>query len=147
MSDVTVAGDGPYLAEARAMARHLGLELRSPGQVDHRHLRTVFAHHAVFALPSRTEAAPRALMEAMAGGLVPVVSAVGDMPLMVGDVGTVVDSFDPVLWSEALLAALEMAPQQAAQARERARDRALSAFGTSTALEQFAALGRLRCRP
>jgi glycosyltransferase involved in cell wall biosynthesis len=65
-------------------------------------LRDFYADADVFALPTRADAVPWAVLEAMAAGLPVVTSAVGAIPEMVGGCGEVVSPDD----TEALAAAL-----------------------------------------
>jgi len=65
-------------------------------------LRDLYAGADVFALPTRADAVPWAVLEAMAAGLPVVASGVGSIPEMVGDTGEVVPPGD----AEALAAAL-----------------------------------------
>jgi hypothetical protein len=65
-------------------------------------LRELYAGADVFALPTRADAVPWAVLEAMAAGLPVVASAVGSIPEMVGETGEAVPPDD----AEALAAAL-----------------------------------------
>ncbi|HEX5609711.1 MAG TPA: glycosyltransferase family 4 protein [Solirubrobacterales bacterium] len=65
-------------------------------------LRQLYAGADVFALPTRADAVPWAVLEAMAAGLPVVASAVGSIPELVGETGELVPPGDP----EALAAAL-----------------------------------------
>lgn len=94
---------------------------------DSAELRERFAEADVFAFPTRADAVPWVVAEAMAAGLPVVASAVAAIPEMVGDTGVVVPPGD----SAALAAALrELAddPARRAALGDRARARALERF-------------------
>lgn len=86
--DVTIVGDGRERKALEAHARGRGLTGRVaflghlPGPTAVRH---VLAHSDVFVLPSRSEGLPRAMIEAMAMGLVCVGSRVGGMSELLDD--------------------------------------------------------------
>jgi len=78
----TVVGDGPCAAEARTgwvePTSALWLGARSNLEV-----LSLYAHHDVLVLPSRAEGLPRAVLEGMSAGVVPVVS---DLPCGIRDI-------------------------------------------------------------
>jgi glycosyltransferase involved in cell wall biosynthesis len=86
--DVTIVGDGAERPGLEAHARLRGLgggiaflgHLHGPAAVRH-----VLAHSDVFVLPSRSEGLPRAMIEAMAMGLVCVGSRVGGVAELLDD--------------------------------------------------------------
>ena len=102
--DVTIVGDGRERAALEAHARRGGLtgrvvflgHLRGPAAVRH-----VLAHSDVFVLPSRSEGLPRAMIEAMAMGLVCVGSRVGGMTELLDD-DLLVPAGDPAALAAAL---------------------------------------------
>jgi glycosyltransferase involved in cell wall biosynthesis len=65
-------------------------------------LRELYAGADVFALPTRADAVPWAVLEAMAAGLPVVASGVGSIPEMVGDTGEVVPPGDAAALAAAL---------------------------------------------
>ena len=89
---VVVAGEG---REAAALERAAaGLPVSFPGFADYP--RAVFAVADVFVLPSRVEALPLVLVEAVSAGLPAVATDVGDVREALGDVAVVVPPDDPV---------------------------------------------------
>jgi glycosyltransferase involved in cell wall biosynthesis len=82
-----LAGDGPQRAELLALSRSLGLARcvhfsgSAPARAIHEKMRR--AH--IFVLPSRTEAMPLALLEAMSHGLAIVAASVGGIPEVIAD--------------------------------------------------------------
>ncbi len=95
-----VAGDGPERSALEARARGLGSPARFLGAVDSATRDDVLAACDVFALASRvlpsgrTDAAPVALMEAMAARRAVVATRVGGLPDVVADAGTIVPPDD-----------------------------------------------------
>ena len=92
---LTLAGDGPGLATARQFSQAHGLTSRVQflGEVSFGRLPELYAQHDALIIPSRSltspaaghappheEGSPRTLLEGMAAGLVPIVSASGGMP-------------------------------------------------------------------
>jgi glycosyltransferase involved in cell wall biosynthesis len=73
---LTIAGEGGDRAGLQAQVRQLGLADRVAfvGRLDREELRTLYGRAGLFAMPSRREGMPLALIEAMAAGL-PVVAA------------------------------------------------------------------------
>ena len=136
---LVLIGSGPLEGELRGRAGELGL---SPGAV-------VFAGSRpdvpellpgldIFALSSRQEGLPVALMEAMASGLPAVVTRVGGMPEMLddGEQGLLVPTGDPEALARALarLAADRgLRGRMGAAARERSR--AFDIAGAQRAIE------------
>lgn len=73
---LTVAGDGPDLPRLKRHSRFLGDRVRFLGAVDHEAVPSLLARHHVMLMPSRFEGFGLSLIEAMAGGCVPVVSRI-----------------------------------------------------------------------
>ena len=80
-----IAGDGPRYAELRALAQRLDVEhqVRFLGHTED--VPSLLAQADVFVLPSRSEAFPNAVLEAMATGLPIVASGVGGILELVED--------------------------------------------------------------
>jgi len=74
-----IAGDGPRLAELRALAQSLGLAPHVTFLGHREDVPALLAGADVFVLPSRSEAFPNGAIEAMAAGLPVVASAVGGL--------------------------------------------------------------------
>jgi glycosyltransferase involved in cell wall biosynthesis len=75
-----------------------------------------------------------ALAEAMAAGLVPVATDVGDARLVIGDAGFIVTPRDPAAFADALRAAADAARRKAGTA---ARERIVTRFSLPRALAAF----------
>lgn len=112
---LTMVGDGPGLRRAVQCAGAAGIEGRVHflGEVGSSALPVVLAGHDVLVVPSAPhgkgradllEGGPRVLLQGMAAGLVPVVSAVGGMPEVVQHEinGLVVPPGDPAALGAAL---------------------------------------------
>ena len=104
--------------------------------------RVFFAGLDVFCLPSRTEALPLALLEAMAEGLPCVATDVGDVVTRLGGAVEVVPVEDAVALADALQGLLEDGPRAAALGRA-ARARVVAGHDAATMVAgTFAALHR-----
>ena len=99
-----LVGDGPERTALGEQARRLGIQdrVQFTGYVEN--LSPYLSRMDVFALPSRHEGAPMALLEAMAAGVPVVAARVGGIPEMVGESGAacLVDGHDPLVWAGAL---------------------------------------------
>lgn len=101
-------GDGPLLDATRELIRAYSLEdaVSTPGWVDDPS--TWYGASKAFVLTSERDALPLTLIEAMANGTVPVVSAVGNVPDVVTDRnGIVVDPPSVGRYETAILQLLE----------------------------------------
>jgi glycosyltransferase involved in cell wall biosynthesis len=79
----TFAGDGPRRAALEVLARALGVAERVRFLGECRDVAPVLAAADLFVLPSRSEAFPNAVLEAMAAGLPVVAANVGGIPEVV----------------------------------------------------------------
>jgi glycosyltransferase involved in cell wall biosynthesis len=72
----TVAGDGPLRSSLEAQARREGIadRVRFEGWLGEEALRALYRSHEIFVSLSRSDSTSQSLLEAMAAGLVPVVS-------------------------------------------------------------------------
>lgn len=137
---LVLVGLGPLEDDLRALAVELGIgdRVRFPGSRD-----DVFAllpAFDVFALSSRFEGLPIALLEAMASGVAPVATRVGGIPEVITDAddGLLVDPGDPGALARALDRVLG---DDALRGRlgEHARDRALT-FDLANAVRRTEAI-------
>ena len=96
----------------------------------------------VFVLPSRSEACPIALLEAMAVGKVCVASNVGGIHRIIAQpsLGFVVPPDDPGALAEALRTVGAMSPQAAIEMGARAREHIRNGYSLSSVSEQVAKL-------
>jgi len=125
---LVLAGDGPLRAELEARARELSIDPAVTFLGFRERVADVLSGLDIFALSSRTEGVPLALLEAMAAGLPVVATAVGGVPEVVvdGESGLLVPPAD----AEALAGALgrlardrPLAERLGAAARRRVRER------------------------
>jgi glycosyltransferase involved in cell wall biosynthesis len=116
---VVLAGVGPLEAELRERAARWGARVEMPGWLDADGRREALAHASVLVLPSDDEAAPVAVLEALASGVPVVGTAVGAVPELVGDAGRIVREVSGVAVAEAIRALLDDASLPA-RARVRA---------------------------
>jgi len=128
-----LVGEGPLEAKVRARMARAPLEGRVellPATTD---VAACFRSARVFALSSRQEGMPNALLEAMASGLPAVAARVGGIPFLLGkENGLLVPAGDSGSLAEGLLHVLrdpELAQRMGKAGRERAeRDFSLSAM-------------------
>lgn len=131
---VVLAGHGE-VDHARRIVDELGLTevVEVPGWLDPEQRDPLLARSSVFALPSYFEGLPMALLEAMAWGLVPVVTPVGAIPEVVTDGGNgmLVEPGDVAGLAKALRRLVEepaLLPRLAAQARRTGEQHDVDAF-------------------
>jgi glycosyltransferase involved in cell wall biosynthesis len=89
---------------------------------------------------SLTEGLPNALLEAMASGLVPVATDVGDCRHVVGDTGYVVASGDADALAAAVRAVIELPASDRAALGARARERVMQDFALTIAHAEYRGL-------
>ena len=82
-------------------------------------LDALYREASVYVQPSRHEGFGIAVAEAMLAGCVPVVTAAGALPEVVGDAGVLVSSDDPAEVAAGVRRALTLGPEARAAARER----------------------------
>ncbi len=98
---LTLIGDGPERKRLERMA--VGLPVTFAGFVPREDLGPYLDAARVLVAPSRSEGFPNAILEGMARGLVPVASAVGGIPEVLGkDTGLAVPPEDPAMLAAAL---------------------------------------------
>ena len=150
---LTLVGDGPEEAALRALAAGLDLTgaVAFAGRLPPEATRSALHRAGVFALPSRSEGLPLALLEAMAAGLAPVASAVGGVPAAIGDppAGLIVPPEDAAALADRLAALFGDEPERArlaAAAADRSASHSAAASDRRHAevLEEAAEAGRGR---
>ena len=117
-----LAGDGPRAAELRALAASLGVADRIAFLGHREDVSALLEDADAFVLPSRSEAFPNSVMEAMAAGLPVIVSAVGGLLELVysGRTGVLVPVDDRAALADAI-DALVMDPERAYELGQAAR--------------------------
>lgn len=102
---LSIAGDGPRAAELMALAASLRIADRVDFLGHRDDVHRLLGEADLFVLPSRSEAFPNSVLEAMAAGLPVIASRVGGLPELVepGRTGLLVAADDPT----ALAAAIE----------------------------------------
>lgn len=105
----SIVGDGPLRTTLEQAVAARGLDGRVRFLGERRDVPALLAASDIFVLPSRWEASPNALIEAMAAGLPVVATRVGGIPELVDDgaTGMLVESGDDAALSSAILALLE----------------------------------------
>lgn len=128
---LTIAGSGPEEALLRDKVRALGLDdrVRFAGPVYGEAKVRLLAESDAMILASYTEGLPYALLEGMAAGLVPIVTAVGAVPELLTDGvhGRVVPMKDPRAIADALVE-LARNPDTLARMSQACSRRVASAF-------------------
>jgi glycosyltransferase involved in cell wall biosynthesis len=149
-ASLVIAGSGPEEARLRAMVRDFSLdrEVRFAGPVVGEDKALLLSQVDVLCLPSYSEGLPYALLEAMAAGVVPIVTPVGGIPDVVqkGVHGALV----PVRDCDAIAQAIEtLARDRAALARMSAacRKRVAGAYSIERVANDFSILYSSLCRP
>lgn len=122
-NEATVAGQA-----ARQLVSELGLESRFIFAGVRNDLDRLLGGADVFCLASATEGFSNAICEAMACGLPPVVTCVGDSAFIVGEAGIRVPTRSSPQLAEALCQLLESSEEQRRQLGEKARKRIVSQF-------------------
>ena len=91
----------------------------------------------LFCLPSRSEAFPMALGEAMSVGLPCVATDVGDCRELVGDTGLIIPPLSPSLLAKALTTMLCFSADERNQLGQKARERVLGSFSLNVVSQQY----------
>jgi glycosyltransferase involved in cell wall biosynthesis len=91
----------------------------------------------IFVLPSRTEAFPNVVAEAMAMRKVAVVTDVGDARSIVGDAGFVVPPGEPRMLAATIGAVIGLSAAERSALGEKARQRICSEFSMERAIDRF----------
>lgn len=124
-----IVGDGELRGELEAQVARLGLGANVRFLGWRRDLTTVYAATEVFALTSRNEGTPVALIEAMASGVPGVSTNVGGVPTVIANtaMGTLVPLDDDRLFADAVAGLLER-PTDAAAMGARGRAHVMAHF-------------------
>jgi glycosyltransferase involved in cell wall biosynthesis len=123
--DVVFVLAGPWNDDAiDDLKRGAGPNVAFTGWLEREDLDALFRKAAVYTQPSWHEGFGVAVAEAMLAGCVPVVTAAGALPEVVGDAGVQISSNQPPEVAEGIRRALELGED----ARRRARERVLSEF-------------------
>lgn len=131
-NDATVTGKA-----ARQLVSELGLERRFIFAGVRNDLDRLLSGADVFCLSSATEGFSNAICEAMACGLPPVVTDVGDSAFIVGDAGSKVAARSPSQLAEALCQLLDSGEEQRRQLGAKARERINSQFSVERMIESY----------
>ena len=137
---VAIAGRGDQHDQLRAQAERLGIGSRVHLLGYRGDVADLLASADVFALPSRSEGLPLALLEAMFAGLPIVATDVGEVSAVLGaHAGLVVPPGDDALFAAALTVVLGDS-RSAAMLGAAARARAAAEFDLARVVERYAAL-------
>lgn len=142
-----IVGDGELRGELEAAAHRLGVSDRVRFLGWRRDLETIYGATDVFALTSRNEGTPVALIEAMAAAVPGVSTDVGGVGDVIVDdtVGRRVPDANPAALADAALAILRCADRRAIG--ERARRHVLARYGIDRLVTEIAALYRTLAEP
>jgi glycosyltransferase involved in cell wall biosynthesis len=124
MPDVEVVVAGRDDGGAEELRRIAAANVRLTGRLTDAELDELYRTSSVYVQASQHEGFGMSVAEAMLAGCIPVVTAAGALPEVVGDAGVVLESPTPTLIAEGVLRALELGQD----ARARARDRVVRAF-------------------
>ena len=118
-----IVGDGPRMAELRALCTSLGLDSQVAFLGHREDVPALLSQADAFILPSRSEAFPNGAIEAMAAGLPVIASATGGLLDLIesGKTGVLVQPDDPGALAAAL-EALVISPARAAAIGSSARE-------------------------
>jgi glycosyltransferase involved in cell wall biosynthesis len=141
-----IAGDGPMRAGLEARIEALGLSgaVRLLGVRDD--LERVYPAFDAFVLPSLSEGLPMALLEAMAGGIPPIATAVGRVPEVIE--GVAAAPLPPGDVAALACALADFAPAAAAAPdRDALRSRVLERYAAGSLARAYAEVYRDLRRP
>jgi len=147
-ANLVIVGHGPAEAALRAQARELGLEreVRFAGRASGEDKVLLLSQSDALCLASESEGLPYALLEAMASGVVPIVTRVGGIPDVVQE--GVHGVFVPVGDADAIARAIEtLSRDRASLARMSAacRKRIAAAYSIQRVAAGFAGLYASLC--
>lgn len=142
--DIYGEGEGRGVLEAQVASLGLSDRVRLRGHARPEVIRSAFRDASVFAMPSRGEGMPLALIEAMACGCPAVATGVGGIPdVLTPKAGVVIPPEDPRALATALR---EVLARPAGSARSAARTGA-EAFDRARCYDAYAALIASLARP
>lgn len=143
-----LVGDGELRADLEAQASRLGLGANVRFLGWRRDLATIYAATDVFALPSRNEGTPVALIEAMATGVPGVATDVGGVGTVIADgtMGIRVSLDDAAAFVEGVLRLLAN-PGEAAAMGARGRDHVMARFDSRRLIDDIERLYRQLLKP
>ena len=135
--DFLVVGQGELRGELEALTRELGIAERVRFTGVRHDVPALLGAVDVLALTSRFEGLPNVVIEAMAGGAVPVVTSVGGTPSLVtsGETGFFVPCGEPGATAEAILRVLRE-PELARRFAVAGRRRIETDFGIETMVQR-----------
>ena len=137
---LTLAGDGSERGALEAQADRLGIRdcVDFAGFMSHDELRRAYGRSRLFAMPSRGEGLPVALLEAMAAGLPYVVSDVdGNAEIAVPDAGRLAAPENPAALADAIS---QMGKPGVAEAAGRAACTRAAAFSRTETVRKYVGL-------
>ncbi len=139
--EAQIVGDGPQRAGLERQAAALGLSGRAHFAGHREDVETVLAGFDLFVLPSRSEAFPNAVVEAMASALPVVATEVGGVPEIVshGLTGSLVPPGRPDLMAAAIRE-LVLQPDRARAMGRRARAAVVQRYSFERTVASFEAL-------
>jgi len=137
-AEIRIAGDGECRGALEAQARTLGVSGRVTFLGHRDDVADLLTASDIFVLPSRAEAFPNAVMEAMASGLPVVASDVGGIPELVDDgrTGRLVPPGEPETLAEAVLGLMDD-PARAAELGRAGRRRVDTTFSMDRMVDRF----------
>jgi len=111
---------GPWRDDAiEGLRAHATANVRFTGWLEQPALDALFSAASVYVQPSHHEGFGIAVAEAMLAGCVPVITAAGALPEVVGEAGVLLESDDPAAVAAGVQRALALGPPARAAARER----------------------------
>lgn len=133
------AGNGPVFAETRAMAERMGLQNHVEFLGWQAEVSDLIASADAFVLASLWEGLPNVLLEALAGGLPAVATAVGGVPELVEDEvsGLLVPPGDPAKLAAAMARIMDMAPADRANMGAAGRTHVIENFSMETMVDRW----------
>jgi glycosyltransferase involved in cell wall biosynthesis len=118
--DVELVLVGKPVDDAADLLRSLAApNVRLAGRLSDQELDDLYRRAAVYVQASRHEGFGMGVAEAMLAGCIPVITAAGALPEVVGEAGVRIDAPSPEAIGEGIRRALELGPEARAAARDR----------------------------